>query len=244
MYKAIVLDLYGTLLDIKTDEKQKFLWDKMALFFKMRGVDYSSNELEKAYTEQVNQLLEKKRSKGIEYPDIDILKVIKNLFKIKNAESSRSIAIEMAKFFRIISLEYIHPYPGAIELLEYLKAEKYKIFLLANAQESFAFDELEFTGISNYFNSVYISSGYKIAKPDEKLFKILLEKEHLTEKECLFIGNDHTTDIEGANRIGMDSLYVHTNCSQSDVPKDIGAKWRVDSGDLFKVLEIIKSIKR
>ncbi len=244
MYKAIIFDLYGTLLDIHTNESQEYLWEKMALFFKMKGVDFEPRELKEAYSEQVNQLLEKKRLKGVEHPDVDILKVFKNLFKTKNIESSRSIALEMAKFFRIISLDYIYPYPGAIELLEYLKAEKYKIYLLTNAQESFAFDELDFTGISKYFKSIYISSGYKIAKPDENFFKILLDKEKLVPEECLMIGNDHTTDIEGANRVGMDSLYVHTNCSHRVVPEEIGSKWRIDSGDLFEVLEVIKSIER
>ncbi|MBE0451997.1 MAG: HAD family hydrolase [Clostridia bacterium] len=244
MYKAIIFDLYGTLLDIHTDESQEYLWEKMALLFKMRGADFDPSELKLAYIEQVNQLLEKKRKKGVEHPDIDILKVFKNLFKMKNIESSRSIALEMARFFRVISLDYIYPYPGVIELLEYLKEEKYKLYLLSNAQESFAFDELDFTGIAKYFKSIYISSGYKIAKPDEDFFKILLDQEHLSENECLFIGNDHTTDIEGANRIGMDSLYVHTNCSQRVVPEEIGAKWRIDSGDLFEVLEVIKSFER
>ncbi|MDW7659890.1 MAG: HAD family hydrolase [Bacillota bacterium] len=243
MYKAIIFDLYGTLLDIHTDESQEFVWKKMALFYKMRGADFSVDELRTAYFEQVDQLLDKKRMKGVEYPDIDILKVFKNLFKIKNVETSRSIALEMARFFRIISLEYIKPYPGAIELLEYLKDQKYKMYLLTNAQESFAFDELDYTGLTQYFKSVFISSGYKIAKPDEKFYRMLLDKEHLSETECLFIGNDHTTDIEGANRIGMDSIYVHTNCSQSEVPEEIGAKWRIDSGDLFEVLEVIKSFE-
>lgn len=244
MYKAIIFDLYGTLLDIHTDESQEYLWKKMACFFKMRGADFSSIELKNAYSEEVNQLLEKKRMKGVEYPDIDILKVFKNLFKSKNIESSRNIALEMARFFRVISLDYVRPYPGAVDLLQYLKTEKYKIYLLSNAQESFAFDEMDFTGISKYFNSIYISSGYKIAKPDENFFRILLDKEHLAAEDCLFIGNDHMTDIEGANRIGMDSLYVHTNCSQRVVPEEIGSKWRVDSGDLFEVLDIIKSIER
>lgn len=243
MYKAIIFDLYGTLVDIHTDESQEYLWEKMALLFKMRGADYEPMELKTAYTEQVDQLLEKKRMKGVEHPDIDVLKVFKNLFKSKNVESSRNLTLEMARFFRILSLDYICPYPGAIELLEYLKDQKYKLYLLSNAQESFAFDELDSTGIAKYFKSIYISSGYKIAKPDEQFFRILLDKEHLAPEDCLMVGNDHTTDIEGANRIGMDSFYVHTNCSQRDVPKEIGAKWRVDSGDLNEVLEVFSSFK-
>ncbi|MFR2512747.1 MAG: hypothetical protein ACLS9K_13090, partial [Lachnospira eligens] len=32
-YKNYVFDLYGTLVDIHTDEEQELLWEKLALFY-------------------------------------------------------------------------------------------------------------------------------------------------------------------------------------------------------------------
>ncbi len=242
MYKAIIFDLYGTLLDIHTDESQPLLWDKLAHLFGTRGAHYTAEALQEGYLSHVELLLEKKRAKGIDHPDIDILKVFKHLYKVKNVKASKQALIETAKFFRLLSLEYVKPYPGATPLLEYWQYSNYKVLLLSNAQESFTMDELHATGTKKYFDAIFLSSQHKVAKPSKDFFQILLDKEKLAAHECLFIGNDHTTDIEGATQMGMDSIYIHTNCSQSDVPETIDAKWRFDSGNLFEVMDLIKSI--
>ncbi len=143
MKKAIVFDLYGTLLDIHTDEQQDLLWDKMAYLYSLQGAHYAADELREAYGKHVAVLLEKQQLKGVDFPDIDLLKVFKNLYKVKHVKASKSILVETAKFFRVLSLDYIKPYPGTIELLEYLKASPFKVILLSNAQESFTMDELK-----------------------------------------------------------------------------------------------------
>ena len=242
MYKAIIFDLYGTLLDIHTDESQTLLWEKMAYLYSTRGAHYTAEALQEGYLSHVALLMEKRRTKGIDFPDIDLLKVFKHLYKAKNAKASKQELLETAKFFRLLSLDYVKPYPGAFELLEYLKEADYKVLLLSNAQESFTMNELHVTGIKKYFNSIYLSSQYKVAKPSHAFFQILLDKEKLLPSECLFIGNDHTTDIEGAIQMGMDSVYLHTNCSQSDVPDVIDAMWRLNSGNLFELIELMKTL--
>ena len=35
MYQNYIFDLYGTLVDIHTNEKKAYLWKKMSLFFGM-----------------------------------------------------------------------------------------------------------------------------------------------------------------------------------------------------------------
>ncbi len=243
MYKAIIFDLYGTLLDIHTDESQMFLWEKMAYLYGTRGAHYTADALKESYQSQVELLLDKRRAKGIDFPDIDLLKVFKHLYKAKHAKVTKQGLYETAKFFRMLSLYYVRPYQGAVELLDFLKASDYKVLLLSNAQESFTKDELEATGIKKAFDGIYLSSQYKVAKPSQAFFQVLLDREKLLPSECLFIGNDHTTDIEGANQMGMACVYLHTNCSQSDVPDTLDVKWRVDSGNLFELLELIKSLQ-
>ena len=36
-YQNYVFDLYGTLVDIHTDEEQQMLWEKMAMFYGYQG---------------------------------------------------------------------------------------------------------------------------------------------------------------------------------------------------------------
>ena len=237
MYKAVVFDLYGTLLDIHTDENQEQLWEKMAFLYATQGAHYLPDELKASYHAHVERYMEKKRSKGEAHPDIDILKVFKVLFSDKGIKVGKRTLHETAKFFRILSLDYVKPYPGAVELLELLKASEIQVILLSNAQEAFTMTELEVTGIRKYFDGIYLSSQYKVAKPSKAFFEIMLRNELLTPDMCLFIGNDHTTDIEGANQMGMDSVYLHTNCSPHVLPNSLEVKLRIDSGDIFELIE-------
>jgi putative hydrolase of the HAD superfamily len=49
MYRNILFDLYGTLVDIKTDESTQRFWTAAAAFFSRRGARYTCRELEKSY---------------------------------------------------------------------------------------------------------------------------------------------------------------------------------------------------
>ena len=52
---AFLLDLYGTLVDIHTDENQPSLWKRMAGFVLSRGADWEEKALHRAYLEAVHQ---------------------------------------------------------------------------------------------------------------------------------------------------------------------------------------------
>ena len=43
-YKNYVFDLYGTLVDIHTDEEEKQVWEKLALFYGYYGALYTPEE--------------------------------------------------------------------------------------------------------------------------------------------------------------------------------------------------------
>lgn len=232
--KNVIFDLYGTLLDIHTDEDQNELWDKLAHFYKIYGGTYTSESIKKAYIEEV------KKRQHHEECDIDILEVFDTLFKNSGVVVSQQTLVEVARLFRIVSLEYVKPYPHAEALLNYLKKHGYRIILLSNAQRSFTMDELTATGIKDKFDGIYLSSDYKWSKPATAFYTAMLLEELILVNECIFIGNDHRTDIEGANRLGMKSIYLHTNCSPVEVPDEIDCTYRIDSGDILEIIRIFE----
>lgn len=86
MYKNCVFDLYGTLIDINTDEWSIELWEKMAVYYGYKGAHYTAEELNEEYGKLVEA--EKKavhrRHKDYSVIDIKIDKVFKN-FTTKRA---------------------------------------------------------------------------------------------------------------------------------------------------------------
>lgn len=75
-----IFDLYGTLIDIHTDEEQPGLWQDMAAYLQYQfGADYTAKDLKKRYLELCAQEEESlsyylKKTKGItiKYPEIRI----------------------------------------------------------------------------------------------------------------------------------------------------------------------------
>lgn len=55
MYQNYIFDLYGTLVDIHTNEKKAYLWKKMSLFFGMKGAAYEPKELRMAYETKIKE---------------------------------------------------------------------------------------------------------------------------------------------------------------------------------------------
>lgn len=233
MYRNILFDLYGTLIDIKTDETKRSFWECLSLFFSYNGAQYACDELKERYLNMVVcRLAENTRT---QYPDTKILLVLQALYEDKGVEASDELLNHTAKLFRIASTEYIRLYPGVKELLDTLLKKEKKLFILSNGQREFSVPELQYLGIYDYFKALYSSADIGVCKPDKIFFDYLTEKEGLYPEECLFVGNDHRTDIAGANLVAMDSVYIHSN--QSENVSKTAATYEIWDGDVKKVLQ-------
>ena len=73
-------------------------------------------------------------------------------------------------------MKYVRLYAHAKELLEALRAAGKRVYLLSNAQRTFTEYEMRYLGIYDLFDGVQISSDHGCKKPDERFFRILLER--------------------------------------------------------------------
>lgn len=239
MYKNYVFDLYGTLVDINTNENNINLWKKMQEFYAFYGAVYWPAELKKEFFRLCRE--EEEKLKGYDYPEIKIENVFKKLFTNKGVKMDLKICKIAGQFFRIYSTKYIKLYEGTIEILEYLKEKGKKIYLLSNAQQIFTEYEVKMLGIYDYFDGIVFSSDESCRKPSKMFYNVLFERYQLDKKESVMIGNDWISDIEGAKKFGIDSVYLHTNISPQDtVIENIQANLIIEDGDLKKLKRIIK----
>lgn len=220
-YDNYVFDLYGTLVDIHTDERELVVWQKLALFYGYYGAHYEPEELRKRYADIVKEMenalkntLEAGRQDSHESsPEIEITKVFQRLYTEKGIQPEESLAVYTGQFFRVLTTEYVRLYAGTKEMLACLKKLGKNVYLLSNAQRIFTAYEMNDLGISEYFDDILISSDFQTRKPDEQFFGILVKRHSLDCARSLFIGNDSQCDIMGARRVGMDTFYVHSNIS-------------------------------
>lgn len=234
MYKNYIFDLYGTLVDIRTNENSGYLWKKIQEFYGFHGAEYTSAELRRTYRKLSIQEEEIAKNKG--FSEIQIEKVFSGLFSEKGIIVSDDILNTACEFFRIISTKYIKLYDGVIELFEELKKKGKNIYLLSNAQKVFTEPEIKLLGIWDYFDGILISSNELYKKPSTEFFNILIKRYDLNIKESIMIGNDGTSDIKGAQAVGMDSLYIRTEISPKDEKtENVGATYVIPDGDFRKI---------
>lgn len=209
-FTDLVFDLYGTLVDIHTEEDD-LVWEKTAMYFGFHGASYTGETLRKSFA-SLMQAREAKAGQSYEcFPDIPFEQVMADLFRAAGVmDNADALGFNAAQLFRISSIEYIHLYPDVIAALEKLRAAGFRLWLLSNAQAVFTAYELRMLGLGSQFDGVLLSSDYACRKPDLRFYRALCDTHGLNPAHCLMIGNDRETDIAGAKNAGMATLYMHT----------------------------------
>lgn len=250
-YTDLVFDLYGTLVDIHTEEDDR-VWEKTAFYFGFYGAHYTGPELKAAF-QAAMRAREARAGQSYEcFPDLPFEETMADLFRAKGVvENADALGINAAQLFRISSLDYIRLYPHALEALAKLRKAGYRLWLLSNAQAIFTAYELRLLGLGDQLDGIYLSSNYKCRKPDLRFYQALIEDRDLDVSKTMMIGNDRQTDIAGAKAVGMATLYMHTDLTprdqaEADKTKAIGItdgrEYEFEGDDWEKLCELILSM--
>lgn len=208
-YQNYIFDLYGTLVDIKTDEESFSFWKKILSYIAKHGkCPVADAEVLK---EKYSDLIRKEEIKlNGSNREIDLRYVLCELLTGNRNEYRSDTVQDFADFFRNTSVVYLKLYENTLPTLKQLKERGKKTLLLSNAQSCFTLHELEQLGLKEYFEGIYISSDYGVKKPNPLFLKTLMEKEQISAQETVMIGNEIQSDIACALGYGMESVFLNT----------------------------------
>lgn len=214
-YRNCIFDLYGTLVDIHTDEERPQLWREMAAYFAREGMQYAPDALRVRFKAICRSLDRGSplRMDAHSHPEIRIEEVFILLYAEKGIAADLSMAERAARFFREKSTDHIRLYDGATQLLDRLRAAGCGVYLLTNAQRVFTMWELEHLDLLRCFDGVLISSDCGVRKPDKRFFDILLRRYAIEPESAVMIGNDARCDVAGAKKAGLRTMYIRSNIS-------------------------------
>lgn len=198
-----IFDLYGTLVDVWTDEDREELWEGVASL--LGDGEERADAVKLEYKKRCH------RAKMGEYHEIDLLKVFEDMLEARSV--NKSVAQPLASEFRRLSMVRLSRFDGVYEMLSELKSAGGRVYLLSNAQSCFTLEELRATGLYDLFNGIIISSDVGVKKPSEEIFRIAFDRFSITPEDSIYVGNDMRDDILGACRVGMKTLYIHTEQS-------------------------------
>lgn len=217
MMEHYLFDLYGTLVDIHTDEAMPGLWRRMAFLLSLQGAVYAPRELKAAYLAAVAEQAEVRSAQRPTVPEEhvepDILAAFAALYVQKGAAADPQQVRDAAVFFRTLSMRHIRLYPHAAEVLDTLRTRGKGVYLVSNAQAAFTVPELKALGLYDRFDGIVLSSDVGVKKPDPAIFQHVLDRFRLRPEDCLMVGNDEAADMLGAAHLGIPGRYIHTKQS-------------------------------
>lgn len=94
-----------------------------------------------------------------------------------------------------------------LEVIEKLKGQ-YKLAVLSNGSSTVQHNKIDHVDIGKYFDEVIVSGDIGIHKPDVRIFEYTLEKLRVKADEALMIGDVYSTDIAGAIRAGIKTVWM------------------------------------
>ncbi|MGJ9382291.1 HAD family hydrolase [Salipaludibacillus sp. CF4.18] len=121
----------------------------------------------------------------------------------------KSLGIDLAHRFPKERKKFPFLFEDAIETLEKLTKD-YKLLMLTNGSPQLQNIKLEITPeLVPYFDQVIISGAFGIGKPDKSIFEYALNVMDVKPEEVLMVGDNLMTDILGANRTGIPSVWLN-----------------------------------
>lgn len=105
-------------------------------------------------------------------------------------------------------------FDGTFEILDYLSS-KYQLHIITNGFEEAQEKKLATSNIKHYFKTVTNSEMVGVKKPNPKIFNFALDIAKAKSSESIMIGDSLEADIEGAHKIGMDT--IHFDYKDSDI---------------------------
>lgn len=138
-----------------------------------------------------------------------------DIFEGRFAEFSKTIGVKVdtakmsAHYFELLSNGH-QVINGAENVLKYVKDKDYTVCVVTNGVAKTQHKRIAESGLSMYFDYVFISEDTGHQKPEKEYFDYVLS--HTAEKDknkILIIGDSQSSDILGGINFGIDTCWLN-----------------------------------
>ena len=229
-YKAVIFDLFGTLVDIYSRQEYENALVEMASILNAPYDEFYTIWLQTG----------EKRATGVFRTLEENLKYVCHELEI----SVTGHQIRLAKQVRFDSMARVMaPRKDAKKVVSHLKSDGYKIGLVSNCSHEvpILWHDIPF---APFFDAAVFSSVVGIQKPDPRIYQLVIKRLAVKPENCLYIGDGDSNELTGALKVGMTPVLirnpdeVRTEVQRIDWEGDV---WRgAVISSLKEVLNLLK----
>jgi FMN phosphatase YigB (HAD superfamily)/glycosyltransferase involved in cell wall biosynthesis len=203
-YRAVIFDIYGTLLlapfgGIKKDLLADPILKKTIEAAGFIPPDFPSSDLHAA-------VIRYHAESTMDFPEVDLRQLWKEILSLSSDQNIDKLVIALENVWHPSSL-----LTGAKQAVEKLARKSISLGLLSNAQSNTLTSLGDIAGLFASDLTI-LSYEHGIAKPSQKLFEMMRDRlldQKISPGETLFIGNDPLHDILPAASVGFSTaLFI------------------------------------
>lgn len=99
------------------------------------------------------------------------------------------------------------PFANMHKMLDDLKQRNLRLAIITNGFGQFQMDNIDALGIAHYFDGIFVSEWEQMKKPQPEIFYKALKQLSVLPEESIYVGDHPVNDIEGAQRVGMKTIW-------------------------------------
>ena len=188
-YKAIIFDLYGTLVENFSSQAYDQVQEQMA-----KTLDIPYLKFRQVMLETIND----KSSGGYYAVEDNILEICRRL----------SVKVNTTQIEQVVTLHYefsestLVIESKVLEALDTLKSDGLLLGLITNCRPPIpsAFSQ---SSLAQYIDVPVFSCEERIRKPSRRLYQVACERLKVQPQECLYVGDGSGEELTGAAAVGM-----------------------------------------
>ena len=128
---------------------------------------------------------------------------------------------DMTQLYWNTFLDAMVPSPGIMECLSSLRQAGYIIGVGTNMMLDYQLKKIERLGLASDIDFLVSSEEVNSEKPEKKLFLHCAAKANCHPSECLYVGDNLTHDVEGAENAGMKAVWFQPDPDKASLHSDI-----------------------
>jgi len=132
-----------------------------------------------------------------------------------------ALAVRCADAYNTHRRDLLELWPGALDLLQRLRADGYKLALITNGFSETHREKLTILQLDDAFDEVFIADEVGMIKPDPRLFRLAAERLGVAPEACAMVGDRFDRDVRGGASVGMFTVWM--NVRNESLPTDLAA---------------------